>query len=80
MRRHTFTEWELELLLDLQRCRIRKSARADLLRRYLRTVHRDFAAGALSPLRFASFLERRNQRHHSNGCNALPRVRAVHSC
>ena len=35
VRRHTFSPWELELLLDLQTCRARKSARAELLRRYL---------------------------------------------
>jgi len=77
-RRHTFTEWELELLLDLQVCAIRKSARADLLRGYLKAVHRDFAAGASSPLRLASFVERRRQRHRS-GCGGPAHSRAVHA-
>jgi len=61
IRRHTFSEWELDLLLDLQTCRIRKSARPDLLRGYLKAVHQSFAEGALSPPRFAAFLERRKQ-------------------
>jgi len=78
VRRHTFTEWELELLLDLQTCPVRKSARADLLRRYLKAVHRDFAEGAASPLRFSSFVERRKQRHRV-ACTGQPRVRAVHA-
>jgi hypothetical protein len=61
-RRHTFTQWELELLLDLQTCRIRKSSRPEVLRRYLKAVQQHFAAGALDPLRLATFLEQENQR------------------
>lgn len=79
MRRHTFTEWELELLLDLQTCPIRKSARADLLRRYLKAVHQDFADGASSPLRFASFVEHRKQRRHAAACARQSRVHVVHA-
>jgi hypothetical protein len=61
MRRHTFSQWELELLLDLQTCRVRKSARSELLRRYVRAVQQHFLDGAVSPLRLATFLERENQ-------------------
>jgi hypothetical protein len=78
VRRHTFTEWELELLLDLETCTIRKSARADLLRRYLKAVHREFVEGAASPLRFSSFLERRKQRRRV-ACGGPSRLRAVHA-
>jgi hypothetical protein len=78
VRRHTFTQWELELLLDLQTCSIRKSARADLLRRYLKAVHREFAEGAASPLRFSSFLERRKQRRRVT-CSGQSRMHAVHA-
>lgn len=60
--RHTFSEWELELLLDLQSCRIRKSARPNLLRHYLKAVHQGFAEGASSPLRLTSFVERHRRR------------------
>jgi hypothetical protein len=76
VRRHTFTEWELGLLLDLQNCAVRKSARADLLRRYLKAVHRDFSAGAASPLRLAVFLERRKQ-HCRRGDAHTSQGRAV---
>jgi hypothetical protein len=79
VRRHTFTEWELELLLDLQRCPIRKSARADLLRRYLKLVHREFAEGASIPLRFSSFLERRSQRRRAVVCKAASHARSMHA-
>jgi len=61
IRRHTFTQWELELLLDLQMSRIRKSSRPDVLRRYLRAVQQHFAQGATVPLRLSAFLESESQ-------------------
>ncbi len=57
IRRHTFTSWELELLLDLQSCRIRKSSRSDVLRRYLKAVQQQFACDESRPLRLTHFLE-----------------------
>lgn len=60
--RHTFNKWELELLLDLQSCRLRKSNRPKLLRHYLKAVHQGIAEGASSPLRFSSFVERHRRR------------------
>jgi len=57
VRRHTFSPIELELLFDLQTCRIRKSSRPDTLRRYLRTVHQQYARESTLP-RLAAFLER----------------------
>jgi hypothetical protein len=61
LRRHTFTQWELELLLDLQTCRVRKSARPEVLRRYLRAVHQHFMQGASTPLRLSVFLANESQ-------------------
>ena len=61
VRRNTFTQWELELLLDLQTCKIRKASRADLLRRYLKAVQQEFAAKGSAPLRLSVFVERENQ-------------------
>jgi len=59
VRRHTFTQPELELLLDLQNSRIRKSSKPDVLRRYLRAAHNQFAQQG-SVLRFSMFMEREN--------------------
>ena len=61
VRRHTFTQWELELLLDLQTCGVRKSMRPDLLKRYQKAVNQQFAEGAVMPLRLAAFLERERE-------------------
>jgi len=62
VRRHTFTQWELELLLDLQTCRVRKTSRPEVLKRYLRAVQQHFAQGAMDPLRLSAFLDQENQR------------------
>jgi hypothetical protein len=59
VRRHTFTQAELELLLDLQNSRIRKSSKPDVLRRYLRAAQLQFAQQG-SFLRFSKFLEGEN--------------------
>jgi hypothetical protein len=62
VRRHTFTQWELELLLDLQTCRVRKTSRPEVLKRYLRAVQQHFASGELDPLRLSTFLDQENHR------------------
>ena len=62
LRRNVFTQVELQLLLDLQACRIRKSTRPDILRRYLRAVQQHFAEDASTPLRFTHFFEKEQHR------------------
>ena len=59
VRRHTFSQSELELLLDLQMSRLRKSSRPDVLRRYLRALHQQFAQES-TVLRLSTFLEQEN--------------------
>ncbi len=55
-RKHTFTQWELEFLLDLQNSRLRKSRREVVLRKYLRVVHQNYLDGVGEPLRLSAFL------------------------
>jgi hypothetical protein len=62
VQRHVFTQWELELLLDLQTCSIRKCARADVLRRYLKAVQQHFAENASTLLRLSAFVEQESHR------------------
>jgi hypothetical protein len=57
VRRNRFTQWELDLLLDLELSRLRKSSRGDALRRYLRTVQASQAQGVDEPPRFSTFLQ-----------------------
>jgi hypothetical protein len=56
VRRNRFTQRELDLLLDLQTSKLRKSARIDALRRYLRAVQAAQAQGADEPPRLSNFL------------------------
>ncbi|GEM_PF-5402491 len=59
LRRHTFTPHEVDLLLDLSTCRIRKSARASVLARYLsylKALQRT-QGDAAPPPRLSSFLQ-----------------------
>jgi hypothetical protein len=57
VRRNMFTQWELDLLLDLQMARLRKSSRTDALRRYLRVVQTAQVNGAGEPPRFSIFMQ-----------------------
>jgi hypothetical protein len=61
IRRHIFTVWERDFLLDLQTCGVRKSKRAEVLRRYLRTVQQHCAVDSSPPLRLSHFLETEQQ-------------------
>jgi hypothetical protein len=61
VRRHIFSQWELDLLLDLQQSRMAKTARGVLLRRYLKFVQQVQDGGALTPPRLAPFLVAQNE-------------------
>jgi hypothetical protein len=65
VQRHVFTQWELELLLDLQICPIRKCSRPDVLRRYLKAVQLHFTEDASSLLRLSAFVEQEGSRRTS---------------
>lgn len=75
LRRNTFTECELQLLLDLQTCRIRKSTKPDILRRYLKAVQQQFTVDASAPLRFLKFFE--NEQHRMAALSAERAEKAV---
>ena len=55
IRRTTFQPWEVHLLLDLQDCRLTRSRRNEVLRRYQRVVQRQLEHGELPPVRFSEF-------------------------
>jgi hypothetical protein len=61
IRRHIFSQWELDLLLDLQLSRMGKTARTSLLRGYLKLVQQQEARGALTPPRLGPYLAARNE-------------------
>jgi hypothetical protein len=57
MHRNTFRPWEIELLLDIEGCSLRESARRDVLRRYQKAVQRHMEKGAPLPLKLSEYLE-----------------------
>lgn len=57
IKRSSFQRWELEFLLDLELCRIRKSSRAEVLRRYQRAVQKRISAGEPGFPKLSAFVE-----------------------
>lgn len=70
MKRNTFQTWELDLMLDLESCRIRNAARDEVLRRYQRAVQKRFAAGVLEMLTVSAFVAA--ERAHRRRPKAAP--------
>jgi hypothetical protein len=57
MKRSSFQPWELEFLLDVDLCRIRKSSRAEVLRRYQRAVQKRVSSGQPGFPKLSAFVE-----------------------
>ena len=55
-RRETFQRWEVDLLLDVQNCRIKELAREGVLRRYQQAVQRRIERGEAVPMKLSEFL------------------------
>jgi hypothetical protein len=69
LRRHTFRTWEMELLMDLARCGVRRPSRSNMLRRYQKAVQEHFSGGDEAPLRLAEFLDREQTRRRQARAN-----------
>ena len=67
--RNCFERWEVDLLLDIQGCTLRRSVRNQVLRRYQRTVDRQLQDGAPGPLRLSEYLEMRRRRPNAERNN-----------
>jgi hypothetical protein len=61
VRRTSFQPWEVNLLLDLQDCRLTRSRRDEALRRYQRVVQRQLEHREVPPVRFMDFVGRRKR-------------------
>ena len=59
VQRTSFERWEVQLLLDLDACRLSPSRRDDALRRYQRVVVQQLERGELPPVRFSEFARQR---------------------
>jgi hypothetical protein len=65
-KRTVFQKWEMDLLLDFGSCRMRQSSRADILRRYQRTVQQYFLRGHYAFPALSSFLAEERARRDRN--------------
>ena len=57
MHRNTFRPWEIGLLLDIESCNLRESAKRETLKRYQKAVQRHMEKGARLPLKLSEYLE-----------------------
>jgi hypothetical protein len=57
VRRNTFRQWEIDILLDIETCEIRDVTRRETLRRYQRAVQRQMEKGANKPMMLSEYLE-----------------------
>lgn len=65
MSRNTFRPWEVELLLDIESCNLRDSARREILRRYQKAVQRHMEKGASLPLKMSEYLDSVKAKRHT---------------
>ena len=55
-RRTVFQPWEVEILLDIERCALDPRQRRTRLRQYMAAVRRQLEAGPGPPMKFSEFL------------------------
>jgi len=70
--RNCFYPWEIELLLDIQSCNLRRRSRRETLRRYQRVMQRRLECGTPGLLKLSEFLERERARRRSPGAAPAP--------
>ena len=61
VRRTSFQPWEVDLLLDLEACRLTRSRRDEALLRYQRAVQKQLDRREVPPVRFVDFVGRRKR-------------------
>ena len=62
VRRTCFQPWEVDLLVDLEGCRLTRSRREALLRRYQRAVQHQLERGEIPPVKLSVFMGQRTRR------------------
>ena len=60
--RNSFQPWEIEILMDLEHCRLDRRRRLEILRQYLKAVERQMATGPGPPMKLSEFLLERDRR------------------
>jgi hypothetical protein len=60
--RNSFQRWEVEILMDLEGCKLERRRRMDILRQYQRAVERQMQYGPGPPMKLSEFLVIREKR------------------
>ena len=60
--RNSFQPWEVEILLDLQNCKLERRRRLEILRQYQKAVERQMTTGPGPPMKLSDFLVLRARR------------------
>jgi hypothetical protein len=60
--RNNFTPWEVDLLLDMQTCKLEPRRKSDIMRQYQRAVERQMDVGPGPPMKLSEFLTMRENR------------------
>ena len=60
--RNAFEPWEIQLLLDIEICRLSPRRRVETLRQYQRAVERQLSKGPGPPMKLSVFLQMREMR------------------
>jgi hypothetical protein len=71
MHRNTFRPWEVELLLDIESCSLRESAKRETLKRYQRAVQRHMEKGARLPIKLSEYLESVKAKRAAQGARPI---------
>jgi hypothetical protein len=74
MHRNTFRPWEIELLLDIETCNLRESAKRETLKRYQKAVQRHMEKGARLPLKLSEYLDNVKAKRTAQGASAIESV------
>ena len=67
--RTTFQPWEVQILLDLEQCRLDPRRKQEILRQYERAVSRQMMTGPGPPMKLSEFLECRERRRAASACS-----------
>jgi len=59
--RNNFAPWEIEILLDLQNCKLEPRRRSETMRQYQRAVERQMEFGPGPPMKLSEFLKAKEQ-------------------
>ena len=60
--RNDFQPWEIELLLDIENCRLDRRKKPDILKQYQKAVERQMESSSGPPMKLSDFLQNRGRR------------------